>query len=168
MIEKYLACPDSPITVVDHDESRPGALVSRKLPQCPKEKIDWPSTVINTRGSSGVTRTGACVGTPEHFLSDCLASLTPGAYTLEGNLFSSKVLCRQDRELGRLRCLRAIPLEMPLLFHNNSKPIPFHLGSSGHFSWGCFRADLTAWGFSVLPGSLFPSIFLFLPFENRH
>ena len=104
----------APFMVVDH-ESRPEALVSRKLPQCPKEKIDWPSTVINTRGSSGVTRTGACVGTPEHFRSDCLESLTPGAYTLEGNLFSSKVLCRQDRELGRLRCLRAIPLEMPLL-----------------------------------------------------
>ena len=115
MIEKYLACPDSPITVVDHEESRPRALVSRKLPQCPKEKIDWPSTVNNTRGSSGVTRTGACVGTPELFRSDCLESLTPGAYTLEGNLFSSKVLCRRDRELGQLRCLRAIPLEMPLL-----------------------------------------------------
>ena len=69
MIEKYLACPDSPITVVDHDESRPGALVSRKLPQCPKEKIDWPSTFINTPGPSGVIRTGACMGTPGHFQS---------------------------------------------------------------------------------------------------
>lgn len=63
MIEKYLACPDSPITAVDHEESRPGALLSRKWPQCVKRKTDWP-LAINTRASSGVTRTGACVGSP--------------------------------------------------------------------------------------------------------
>ena len=57
----------------------------------------------------------ACVGALGTFGPNCLESLTPGAYTLEGNLFSSKVLCRRDRELGQLRCLRAIPLEMPLL-----------------------------------------------------
>ena len=34
---------------------------------------------------------------------------------MEGSLFSSKVLCRQDMELGGLRCLRAIPFEMPLV-----------------------------------------------------
>ena len=29
---------------------------------------------------------------------------------------------------GLLRCLRAIPLEMPLPFHSNNKSITFHLG----------------------------------------
>ena len=37
MIEKHLTHPDSPIMVVVWEESRPLALVSRKLPQCPKE-----------------------------------------------------------------------------------------------------------------------------------
>ena len=31
-----------------------------------------------------------------------------------------------------------------LPFHSNNKPIPFYLGPFGHFSSGCFRADLTA------------------------
>ena len=37
MIEKHLTHPDSPIMVVVWEKSRPVALVSRKLPQCPKE-----------------------------------------------------------------------------------------------------------------------------------
>ena len=102
MIEKYLACPDSPITAVDREESRPGALLSRKWPQCPKEKTDWPSTAINTRASSGVTSTGACVGIPGHFQSDCLESLTPGAYTSEGNLFSIKSFADRTGSWGSL------------------------------------------------------------------
>ena len=48
-------------------------------------------------------------------------------------------------------------------FHNNSKSIPFHLGSSGHFfSLGSFRADLTA---IARPSacSLFFAVFTFPP-----
>ena len=37
MIEKHLTHPDSPIMVVVWEKSRLVALVSRKLPQCPKE-----------------------------------------------------------------------------------------------------------------------------------
>ena len=50
--------------VVDQEESGPGASVSRKLPQCPKEVDGLAPTVINIWGSSGVIRTGACVATP--------------------------------------------------------------------------------------------------------
>ena len=59
---------------------------------------------------------------------------------------SSPVWSFADRtwNLGQLRCLTAILLEMSLLFHSNNKLIPFHLGPSGHFSSGCFRAGLTA------------------------
>ena len=56
MIEKYLACPDSPITVVDQEESRPGALVSRKLPQCPKE-----NRLVVGRGTPSRARNWALV-----------------------------------------------------------------------------------------------------------
>ena len=61
---------------------------------------------------------------------------------------SSPVSSFADRtwSRGQLRCLRAILLEMSLPSHSNSKSIRFHLGSSGHFSSGCFRADLTAIG----------------------
>ena len=46
-------------------------------------------------------------------------------------------------------------------FHSNDKSIPFHLGPYGHFSSGCFRVDITAMlGFSLLPGSFLPLIFL--------
>ena len=33
-----------------------------------KKSTDWPSPVINTQGSSGVIRTGACVRIPGHLL----------------------------------------------------------------------------------------------------
>ena len=57
----------------------------------------------------------ACMGTPGHLQSHCLESPTPGAYTSGGSLISSMVLCRLDMELGQLRCLRPIPLQMSLL-----------------------------------------------------
>ena len=70
MIEIDLAHPDSPITVVDQEESRPGALRSRKLPWCPKENpLIGPPTVSNTQGSSVAIRMGACVGAPGHLQS---------------------------------------------------------------------------------------------------
>ena len=45
-----------------------------------------------------------------------------------------------------------------LPFHSNNKPIPFYLGPFGHFSSGCFRADLTA-----IAGALFFCQFFFFP-----
>ena len=38
-------------------------------PSVQKKSTVWPSTVINTRGSSGVIRMGVCVGTPGHLQS---------------------------------------------------------------------------------------------------
>ena len=49
------------------------------------------------------------------FSPDCLESPTPETYASEGSLSSRVVLCRPDIEPGRLRCLRSIPLEVPLL-----------------------------------------------------
>ena len=49
MIEKHLTHPDSPIMVVVWEESRPLALVSRKLPQCPKEKEERKDTHLNAQ-----------------------------------------------------------------------------------------------------------------------
>ena len=56
---------------VDPGESWPGASVSTEYvaPVSKRKLTDWPPTIINTRGSSGVIRTGACVGTPRHLQS---------------------------------------------------------------------------------------------------
>ena len=89
--------------VVDWEESGPGASVSTEkvAPVSKRKSSDWPPTVINTQGSSGVIRMGTCVGTPQGTISpNCLESLTPGTYMLEGSLFSSVVLCRLDMEPG--------------------------------------------------------------------
>ena len=55
----------------DGEESDPGASVSTEkvAPVSKRKSTDWPPTVINTQGSSGVIRTGACVGTPGHLQS---------------------------------------------------------------------------------------------------
>ena len=66
-VKQYLfARPDSPITEANWEESGPGASASMgKVAPVPKRKLmDWPPTVINTRGSSGVIRMEACVGPP--------------------------------------------------------------------------------------------------------
>ena len=67
---------DSPTIVVDQEESGSGRKRTRGFSEhresCPsvqKKLTDWPPTVINTRGSSGVIRMGACVGTPGHLQS---------------------------------------------------------------------------------------------------
>ena len=45
-------------------------------------------------------------------------------------------------------------------FHSNNKSIPFYLDSSGHFSSGYFRADLTATvGAAVFAWFFFASYF---------
>ena len=54
-------------------------------------------------------------GPPCTFGPDCLESQTPETYASGYSLSSRVVLCRPDMELGALRHLRAIPLEMPLL-----------------------------------------------------
>ena len=54
-------------------------------------------------------------GPPGTFSPHGLESQTPETYASGGSLSSSVVTCRPDLEPGRLRCLRAIPLEMPLL-----------------------------------------------------
>ena len=55
----------------DGEESGPGASVNtEKVAPVSKRKLtDWPPVTINTRGSSGVIRTGACLGTPGHLQS---------------------------------------------------------------------------------------------------
>ena len=54
-------------------------------------------------------------GPPGTFSPDGLERQTPETHASGGSLSSSVVPCRPDMEPGRLRCLRAIPLEMPLL-----------------------------------------------------
>ena len=67
-------------------------------------------------------------------------SLTAGAYPSEGSLFSSMVLCRLGTSQGWLRCLRAIPLEVPPPIHSNIKSIPFYPGSLWAFSLRLFQS----------------------------
>ena len=62
--------------------------------------MDQPPTIINTRGSSGIIRMGACVGTPGTFSPDGLESPTPETYASGGSLSSIEVLCRPDMEPG--------------------------------------------------------------------
>ena len=101
MIEKYLARPDSPIMVVDWEESRPGALVSRELPQCPKEnQLTGPPQLLIPRVPQVLLGWELVCGPPGTFGPYCRESPTPGAYTSEGSLFSNMVLCRQDMEPG--------------------------------------------------------------------
>ena len=78
MVEIDLARPDSPITVVDQEESRSGALRSRKLPWCPKENRLIGPPVINTWGSSGVKNWELVWGPLDTFSPGCLESPTPG------------------------------------------------------------------------------------------
>ena len=69
-------------------------------PSVQKKSTDWPPAVIKTWGSSGVIRTGTCVGTPGHLQSRLSWESDPWVYTSEGSLFSSMVLCRSDLEPG--------------------------------------------------------------------
>lgn len=127
---------DSPTAVVDR-ESGPGASVSTEkiAPRVSKRKwMDWSSMAI-TWGSSGVIRTGACVGDP-WAPSVRHESPTPGAQASEGSLFSFQCGPLQDGA-GWLRCLRANQLRCPR-FHSSNKSIPFPWGPCGHFSLRLF------------------------------
>ena len=150
MIEIDLAHPDSPITVVDQEESRPGALRSRKLPWCPKENWLIGPPGINTWGSSGVNRLGACVGTPRHLWSQLSWESDPWNLNLGGHsLFQCGPLQTGHGAGGIL-------LEMPFL--------PTGITSLSPFTWvplGVFlrlfqsRSNSHCWGISLLPGSFF-------------
>ena len=53
--------------------------------------------------------------------------------------------------------LEGNPARDVLPSHSNKKSISFHFGSSGHYSSGCFRANLTAIiGCLLLFSSYFP------------
>ena len=96
----------------------------------------------------------------------CVENPSPGAYTLEGSLFSSVVLADWTWRWGQLRCLRAMPFAMPL-------PSTV-ITSSPLVSWvplGIFLrlfkggSNSHCWGFSLSPGS-FLLLFLFLIFST--
>ena len=100
-------------------------------------------------------------GPPGTFGPDCLESLTPGAYTSEGSLFSSMAVCRPDMELGQLRCLRAFLLEMPFLSTVITSPSLFTWVSLG-ILLRLFqsRYNSLCWGFSLLPDFFVFSYFI--------
>ena len=62
--------------------------------------MDWPPTIINTRGSLGVLGWELVWGPPGTFSPDCLESPTPETYASGGSLSFSVILCRPDMELG--------------------------------------------------------------------
>ena len=107
-----------------------------------KGQKEWPP-VINTRGSLGVIRMGAGLGTPGTFSPGCLESPTPKTYASAGSLSSRVVLCRLTWSRGRLRGLRAIPLEVPLLSTAIASPSLFTRSLWAFFS-GCLRTVFIA------------------------
>ena len=105
-----------------------------------KESTDWPPTVINTWGSSGIIRMAACVGTPRHPQSQLPWESNPWGLHLRGQ---SLLQCGPLQTGHGARGSLDPDWDTPP-FHSDNKSFPFHLGPSGHFSSGCFRADLTA------------------------
>ena len=129
---------------------------------CPsvQKKIDWLPPQLSIPGVPQVLLGwGLWSEPPDTFSPDCLESLTPGIYCLRGQ---SLLRCRA----GWLRCLRPIPLEMPLLSTVITNPSLFTWVSLGIFlrlfQW---RSNSHCWGFSLSPGS-FLLLFLFLIFAT--
>ena len=158
MIEKCLAYPDSPITIVDGEESRPWALAGREkfAPVSKRNRLIGPPQLLIPRVCQVQLRQELVWGPLGTFSPDCLQSLIPGAYTTEDSLFSIWSFADQTWSKGWLRCLRAILLEIPVL----STVIP----SPSLFTWvtlGIFlrlfqsRSDSHCWGFSLSTGSFF-------------
>ena len=133
-------------------------------PSVQKKSTDWPSTVINTWGSSGVIRTGACVGTPGHLQSWLSWESDPWGLHLEGQSLLQYGPLQIRPGAGDGLVPEGNPAWDALPFHSNSKFIPFHLGSSGHFSLGCFRADLTA----IVGASVFCLVLFCLLFSSLY
>ena len=99
------------------EESRPGASVSTEkvAPGSKRKLTDWPPQLLIPGLPQVLLEWGLMWGSPGTFSLDCLESPTPGACASEGNLFSNVVLADLTWSQGQLRCLRTIPLEMPLL-----------------------------------------------------
>ena len=133
-------------------------------PSVQKKSTDWPSTVINTRGSSGVIRTGACVRTPGHLQSWLSWESDPWGL----HLGRQSLLQYGPLQIGPGAGDGLVPEGNPAWdappFHSNSKFIAFHLDSSGHFSSGCFRAALTA----IVGASVFCLILFCLLFSSLY
>ena len=103
---------------MDQKESGPGALVStEKVPPVSKRKsTDWPPTVINTQGSSGIIRIEACVETLRHLQSRLPWESDPWGLHFRGqSLLQYGPFQTRHRSWGWLRHLTAIPFEIPLL-----------------------------------------------------
>ena len=101
---------------------------------------------------------------PGTFSPDCLESLTPETYASGGSLSSSVVLGGG----GQLRCLRAIPLEVPLLSTVIASPSLFTWAPLGIFL-RLFKNVFHSHGEGF---RLFLSFFAFLsfphiPYHNR-
>ena len=89
---------------------------TEKVAPAPKRKsMDWPPQLFIPWVPGVLLGQELVWGPLGTFSPDCLESLTPETYASEGSLSSRVVLCRPDIEPGRLRCLRSIPLEVPLL-----------------------------------------------------
>ena len=125
-----------------------------------RKLLDWPTTVINTQGSSDVIRMGACVGNPGQ-----IQSWLSWEFDLWGLcLYGQSLLQCGPLQTGHRDSLNVWgnPTWDAPLFHSNSKSIPFHLGPSGHFSqavsewfWPPFLGlQSVPWSFSAFPSSL--------------
>ena len=132
--------------VVDQEESRPGALVSTKkvAPVSKRNRLIGPPQLFNTQGSSGVIRTGACVRTPGHLQAQLSWESSPGGLHRGGQSLLQHGPLQTGPRAGDGLIPEGNPTWDAPPFHSNSKFIPFYLGSSGHFSSGCFTTDLTA------------------------
>ena len=82
---------DSPVTVVDQEESRPGASASTEniAPVSKRKSTDYSPP---TQGPQVYVGWELVWGPPDTFSPDCLESPTPGAYTSEGSLSSGVVI----------------------------------------------------------------------------
>ena len=132
--------------------------------------MDWPPTIINTQGSSGVIRTGACVGTPGAPSVLIVLRVRPRRPTLLGAV-SLPVWSFADLtwSRGRLKCLRAIPLEVPLLSTVIASPSLFTWAPLGIFL-RLFKNVFHGYGegFSLFLCNFFAFLsFLHIPYHNR-
>ena len=132
-------------------------------PSVQRSSTDWPSTVINTCGSSGVIRIEACLGTPRHLQSRLSWVLSLGPTPQRA--VSSPVWSFADWtwSWGWLRCLRVIPLEMPLLSTVIKSPSLFNWVPLEIFL-RLFQSmsNSHCWGFSLLPVPFLPWFFLLI------
>ena len=116
-------------------------------------------------------------GPPGTFSPDCLESPTPETYASGGSLSPRRptplgavslpvwsFAADQTWSQGRLRCLRAIPLEVPLLSTVIANPSLFTWAPLGVFL-GCLRTFFIA----IAKASTFSFVFFlpFFPYHNR-